>query len=142
MAKVDPSAMRDVKPKYDVEYNGTVTLYTKKDASNATPISLTEGPMWDVFAGTIRYSFAAKGKTVVPTGATMTGNTDTRHYLKLTRNIYRWTPVRLGQFEGLHTVDERIEMKGHMEMLKFYYNLIRNFQGPFEGERVAAPSEL
>ncbi|KAK4089435.1 hypothetical protein Purlil1_6424 [Purpureocillium lilacinum] len=142
VAKVDPSAVRDIKPKYDVEYNGTLTLYRKKDGSEATPISPTEGPVWDVFAGTIRHTFAAKGQTIVPAGETMTGNTDTRHYLNLTKNIYRWTPIRLGEFEGLHTVDERIKMTGHIEMVKFYYNLIRNFQAPIDGERTFSPSEL
>jgi len=42
----------------------------------------------------------------------------------------------------LHTVDERIKMTGHIEMVKFYYNLIRNFQAPIDGERTFSPSEL
>ena len=28
---------------------------------------------------------------------------------------------------NIHTIDERINMHGHMEALKFYYDLIRNF---------------
>ncbi|KAJ6445082.1 vacuolar carboxypeptidase Cps1 [Purpureocillium lavendulum] len=142
VAEQHPSALHDIESKYEDEYNGTLTLFTKKDVSNATPVSPTKGPIWDAFAGTIRHTFAAKGKTIVPAGETMTGNTDTRHYLNLTPNIYRWTPARPGEFDGLHTVDERILMKGHMEVVKFYYNLIRNFQGALGEKKVFSSSEL
>jgi Gly-Xaa carboxypeptidase len=45
----------------------------------------------------------------------------------LTKNVYRWTPTRKGGTQNAHTVDEAIDMHAHMEALKFYYDLIRNF---------------
>lgn len=27
----------------------------------------------------------------------------------------------------MHTIDERIDMYAHLEVVRFYYNLIRNF---------------
>ena len=45
----------------------------------------------------------------------------------LTRNVYRWTPTRQGGSDGVHTINERINMTVHMEAVRFYYNLVRNF---------------
>jgi Gly-Xaa carboxypeptidase len=67
-------------PMYDVDYNGTLIL-TSSHLTQAAPISPTDGPVWDVFSGTIQHSFAFDGGKVVPVGELMTGNTDTRHYL-------------------------------------------------------------
>lgn len=67
-------------PMYEVEYNGTLVL-TSSQPTKVTPISPTDGPVWDVFSGTIQHTFAFDGGRVVPVGELMTGNTDTRHYL-------------------------------------------------------------
>ncbi|RYP43788.1 hypothetical protein DL768_009684 [Monosporascus sp. mg162] len=113
-------------PTYEVDYNGTLILSSSQATLNA-PVSPTSGPVWDLFAGTIRHSFAFDGGKVIPVGELMTGNTDTLHYLNLTRHIYRWTPTRKGASLNAHTVDERLDMHAHMEALRFYYDLIRNF---------------
>lgn len=141
IAGVEPQFVTE--PDYNTDNNGTLTL-TLEGRSDTTPITPTNGAMWDIFAGTIRHTFAFEEGTVVPVGEAMTGNTDTRHYLSmlhqdtqgysvvltivdLTRNIYRWSPVRTGDYRGIHTVDERILMKSHLETVRFYYNVIRNF---------------
>ncbi|KAI0429403.1 peptidase family M20/M25/M40 [Xylaria sp. FL1042] len=115
-----------IEPMYEVEYNGTLVLKSSQ-LTQVTPISPTSGPIWDVFSGTIQHSFAFDGGKVVPVGELMTGNTDTRHYLNLTPNIYRWVPMRKGHSLNAHTVDERIDMESHLEIVSFYYDLIRNF---------------
>ncbi|KAI1172413.1 peptidase family M20/M25/M40 [Nemania sp. FL0916] len=115
-----------VDPMYEVEYNGTLVL-TSSQPTLVTPISPTTGDVWDLFSGTIQHSFAFDGGKVVPVGELMTGNTDTRHYLNLTPNIYRWVPIRQGHALDAHTVDERVDMFAHMEIVSFYYDLIRNF---------------
>ncbi|EOD51885.1 putative vacuolar carboxypeptidase protein [Neofusicoccum parvum UCRNP2] len=97
------------------------------------PISSTnlDNPVWTLFSGTIRQVFenipSLEGRTVVPVGDIMTGNTDTQHYWNLTKNIYRYGPGREGTRLNAHTVDERIEMLSHVEAMVFYYDLIRNF---------------
>lgn len=63
----------------DVDYNGSLVVRARK--AEAAPISPADDPVWDVFSGTIRHTFGAEGKTVVPIGDIMTGNTDTRYYL-------------------------------------------------------------
>lgn len=35
-------------------------------------------------------------------------------------------PVRKGRSFNAHTVDERVDMESHLEIVSFYYNLIRN----------------
>ncbi|KAI1482458.1 hypothetical protein K445DRAFT_313402 [Daldinia sp. EC12] len=122
----NPDIELDVNPTYEVEYNGTLVL-TSSQPTLVTPISPTSGPIWDVFSGTIQHSFAFEGGKVIPVGELMTGNTDTRHYLNLTRHIYRWTPTRQGHNANAHTVDERVDMYAHLELVRFYYDLIRNF---------------
>jgi len=135
-------------PQYEVDYNGTLVL-SSSQRTPVAPVSPTTGPVWDLFSGTIQHSFAFENGTVVPVGELMTGNTDTRHYLGtcptdirllfvryalsdfatagLTRNIYRWSPTRERGSENIHTINERVNMHGHMEAVKFYYDLIRNF---------------
>ncbi|KAH8676161.1 hypothetical protein BX600DRAFT_454412 [Xylariales sp. PMI_506] len=116
----------EFQPAYDIEYNGTLTIASKQGTDNA-PISPTTGAVWDVFSGTIQHSFAFPGGKVVPVGTLMTGNTDTRFYWSLSRNIYRFTPVRSDGRVNAHTVDEGVDMEAHMEVVRFYYDLIRNF---------------
>ncbi|KAJ1564690.1 hypothetical protein HK096_006777, partial [Nowakowskiella sp. JEL0078] len=57
---------------------------------------------WDVLAGTIRSVFEESAPIVAP--SVMGGNSDTRHYWGLTKNIFRFSPVSEGY--NLHTVDE------------------------------------
>ncbi|OAA55724.1 Peptidase M20, carboxypeptidase S [Cordyceps fumosorosea ARSEF 2679] len=94
--------------------------------SEPVSVSPMSGKVWDTFAGSARHSLRFDG-TVVPVGEIMTGNTDTRHYLDLSPNIYRFTPAKVGSSAGVHTIDERVDMREHMKMLGFYYDLIRNF---------------
>lgn len=63
----------------DVDYNGSLVVRATK--AEAAPISPADDSVWDVFSGTIRHTFGSGGKTVVPVGDIMTGNTDTRYYL-------------------------------------------------------------
>ncbi|KAJ2979668.1 hypothetical protein NUW58_g7146 [Xylaria curta] len=127
-----------VDPMYEVEYNGTLVL-TSTQETLVTPISPTTGQVWDIFSGTIQHSFAFDGGKVVPVGELMTGNTDTRHYLNLTPNIYRWVPIRQGHALNAHTFDERIDMESHLEIASFYYDLIRNFDASNAASNVEAP---
>ena len=69
-----------VRPQYEVDYNGTLIL-SSTQRTFAAPISPTDGPVWDLFSGTIQHTFAFENGTVVPVGEMMGGNTDTRHYL-------------------------------------------------------------
>jgi Gly-Xaa carboxypeptidase len=69
-----------MQPTWDPVYNGKLRIESRKK-SYITPQSPTKGSVWDTFSGTVRHTFAQKGKTVVFAPGAMTGNTDTRHYL-------------------------------------------------------------
>jgi len=56
--------------------------------------------------------------------------TDTRHYAKLTKHIYRFVPIALRpeDAERIHGVDERISIEDYERCIRFYTQLIRNSQ--------------
>ncbi|CAH0043032.1 unnamed protein product [Clonostachys rhizophaga] len=124
------------KPRRGIDYEGTLTIRAEKKF-NGAPVSPTDDEAWRIFAGTIEATFKEPGLTVVPTGVIMTGNTDSKHYLELSRNVYRWNPHPAFDIENIHAVDERLKMSAHIGIAKFYYNLIRNFD---EAEDLLKPS--
>ncbi|KAL5358097.1 hypothetical protein BJX96DRAFT_35929 [Aspergillus floccosus] len=111
----------------------TLVLSTLSEPLLPAPVSPTDlsSETWARFAGVTRSVFESvpslQGKTVVVTGDIMTGNTDTRFYWNLSRNIYRWSPSRQGCALNIHTVDERLAIDVHLEAMMLYYDLIRAF---------------
>lgn len=103
---------------------GTLTIDYPQSLVVA-PISPTNNTVWDLFGGTLRHVFesteSANGRTVVPVGDIMTGNTDTQRYWDLTRNIYRYSPAREGTRLNAHAIDERMEITSHVEGMRVYY---------------------
>ncbi|KAF9443362.1 carboxypeptidase S [Macrolepiota fuliginosa MF-IS2] len=93
------------------------------DVHDPSPISPSRhgSVAWDVFSKAVQASF---GHDVITSPSAMTGNTDTRHYWNLTRNIYRWSPARTGTRLNIHTVDEKIKIDTHVEGVRFYTELI------------------
>ncbi|KAM0514436.1 hypothetical protein ACHAPE_006729 [Trichoderma viride] len=111
---------------WDPVYDGKLRIEARKK-TYITPQSPTKGNVWDTFAGTVRHTFAEQGKKVVFAPGAMTGNTDTRHYLNLSKNIYRWSPGSLRSFGNIHGVNEKLLVSEHVNMARFYYDFIRNF---------------
>ncbi|KAE8150485.1 hypothetical protein BDV25DRAFT_110911 [Aspergillus avenaceus] len=125
-----------------------LTISTLSGALSPAPVSPTEtgkDKVWTRFAGVTRSVFESvpslKGKTVVVGGDIMTGNTDTRFYWSLSRNIYRWSPSRAGGVLNIHTVDERVAIDVHLEAMALYYDLIRAFDS-WDGEIDAVSDEV
>ncbi|KAL5093808.1 hypothetical protein Trisim1_009287 [Trichoderma cf. simile WF8] len=116
----------EINANWEPIYSGKLVLEARKK-SYITRQSPTKGSVWDTFAGTVRYTYADEARTVVPAPGAMTGNTDTRHYLDLSKNIYRWSPGSLKSFGNIHGVNEKLLMSEHVNMVKFYYDFIRNF---------------
>lgn len=57
----------------------------------------------------------------------LTGGTDTRHYEKLTRNVFRFAPVRVtgDLIAGAHGTNERIRETDFVRCVKFFAALIK-----------------
>lgn len=54
--------------------------------------------------------------------------TDSRHYARLTTNIYRFLPITLKPDDAkrYHGIDERISVEDYERLIRFYAQLIRN----------------
>ncbi len=116
---------------------GNIT--TNADYMSPSPITSQHSGSFELFAAAVQAAF---GPEVVTAPSAMTGNTDTRHYLRLTDNVYRWAPVRQGWRENAHTVDEKLSkcyyrrglgvtddlafagIDAHVEVIKFFTELI------------------
>ncbi|KND02640.1 uncharacterized protein SPPG_01728 [Spizellomyces punctatus DAOM BR117] len=128
------------------KWTGTVHITTYKGALEPAPISPFENSKaWSLLGGTIRrvsgdnWDLGSKEKVlkanstsgdqnpVIVAPVLMPANTDTRHYWNLTRNIYRFNPVRGEKAFGVHTVNEHIAIDAFVESVAFYHELIRNF---------------
>ncbi|KAF9552726.1 carboxypeptidase S [Agrocybe pediades] len=101
--------------------NITITWNSPHVASPISPFHLDTSPAWRIFSQAVQASF---GEDVVTAPSAMTGNTDTRYYWNLSKNIYRWSPARQGTKLNIHTVDEKIKIQTHVEGIKFYTELI------------------
>ncbi|KAM9343441.1 N-fatty-acyl-amino acid synthase/hydrolase PM20D1.2 [Pholidichthys leucotaenia] len=56
------------------------------------------------------------------------GNTDSRHFTDLSRDIYRFAPVwfKPGDSKRFHGINERISKKNYEDFVVYYSNLIQN----------------
>jgi carboxypeptidase PM20D1 len=61
----------------------------------------------------------------------LSGGTDTKHYLRLTRNVYRFAPVRMRAEDlgRLHGTNERVGIESYAEAVRFFQQLLRNGAG-------------
>ncbi|GAA5963110.1 hypothetical protein JCM3765_001773 [Sporobolomyces pararoseus] len=90
------------------------------------PVSPTNTETWKVLEGTILHTLDHSNDLVVAPGI-MTGNTDTRYYWNLSKNIYRFTPINRSKSVQLHTVDERLLFDDHIDAIWFFHELARNY---------------
>ncbi|SPO32129.1 probable CPS1 - Gly-X carboxypeptidase YSCS precursor [Ustilago trichophora] len=87
---------------------------------------LGEAPPWVLLQGVLRAVY----KDILVAPDVMGGNTDTKSYWKLTKNIFRFSPGSDQEFpikdewENIHTVDERTMIHGLVKAVEFYKLLI------------------
>lgn len=106
---------------------GQIILENFDESLEPSPVSPSDTAAYKTFTGTIKQIM---GEDVIVAPSLMTGNTDTKFYWDLSKNIYRFAPVRDGGRFNAHTVDERIGMKEHIEGVNFYVQLILNGDTP------------
>lgn len=60
--------------------------------------------------------------------ALMVGGTDSKHFQKLTKNIYRFTPLYLPvkEIDRFHGTNERVSKKSYQQLIRFYVQLVKN----------------
>ncbi len=87
-------------------------------------ISDTESPSYKSLKRTIREIFP----NVIVAPSLVLGGTDSRHYSKLTDNIYRFIPYRFisDDLHRIHGTNERLGIENFVEVIRFYARLIEN----------------
>ncbi len=91
---------------------------------NPSPVSDIEHPNYKTLEKSIQQIFT--DVTVSP--SLMVGATDARHFTNLTKNLYRFLPLRADEsdLDRVHGTNERISVKNYGEMISFYIQLLRN----------------
>lgn len=117
------NAWGDVSGNTSASAVGQIILEDFDEPLEPAPVSPFDTEAYKTFTGTIKQSF---GEDYIVAPSLMTGNTDTKYYWDLSRNIYRFSPVRDEGRANAHTVDERVGMKEHIEGVKFYTQMIFN----------------
>lgn len=100
------------------------------------PKSPASGDAWNLFSGSIKHVYEdfaiypdsdpSTNKEVIVAPSVMTANTDSKYYWGLTKNIYRFSPMRGTSAKNLHAINERVELDSHVEGVAFFYTLLRN----------------
>lgn len=132
-----------VAQKYDLTlhaFNGTespssITLSHRDTVLEPAPVTPTSlhpdskskrSTPFAILSGTTR---ALYGEDLFVSPGIMTGNTDTRYYWNLSEHIFRYGPGWDKDQEGLghiHTVDEKMGVKGHVDTVRWMWGWIRN----------------
>ncbi|KAI1871867.1 hypothetical protein JX265_005853 [Neoarthrinium moseri] len=112
------------------ETPSSITLSLSKDPLEPAPVTPTEIDSltpYAILSGTTR---ALYGEELYVSPGLMTGNTDTRYYWGVTKHIFRyapgWDPEDEGGLGNIHTVDERISVLNHINVVKWYTMFVRN----------------
>lgn len=119
------------------------------------PHSPTSGPIWDLFAGSVRHAMKDDendGKPYIVSPFASTGNTDTTAYWSLTDAIYRYVGGKIAEYDSdIHSkclaslrrgveaprilrsmsflspaVDEKVSIDGHLSVIEWLHVLIQN----------------
>lgn len=134
------------------ESSRSITLFahnTVLEPAPLTPVEVEPLSAYSIISGTTR---ALYGEKVIMAPGVMTGNTDTRFYWDVSRNIFRFGPGwdeddegyvmtfsfprramyltvdanNMSRLGNIHTVDEKISVKAHIEGVKWFSMFIRN----------------
>jgi carboxypeptidase PM20D1 len=92
------------------------------DASEPSPVSPSDGPAYDLLAGTIAAAFP----DAVVTPYVMMAATDSRFFTSICEQVYRFTPFRMtkAQRESIHSYDEHLGVDDFLAGVEWYRRLI------------------
>jgi len=88
----------------------------------APPVSLLSGIGWEVLRSTIEATYP--GTIVTP--YVQNGATDSRHFTRISRGVYRFTPFEMSKDERdtLHAKNERMHVATFLRGVEFYKALV------------------
>jgi carboxypeptidase PM20D1 len=107
--------------------NDRISITPAPGNTDPPPVTGTSSPSFQMLGRTIREIFP--DVTVSP--GLMVAATDSRHYVGLTDNIFRFSPVRANgdDLKRFHGTNERLSIEGYADMIRFYRRLIENSAG-------------
>ncbi|MES1990400.1 MAG: M20 family peptidase [Pseudomonadota bacterium] len=105
-----------------------VDVTTLEGARNASAVSDPDGEAFKLLSGTIHARFP--DALVVPN--LTVAATDSRHYLPLTDNVFRFVPLALNASElaAFHTTNERVPVASLAGAVGFYTKIMQNLDDP------------
>ncbi|TQO18980.1 carboxypeptidase PM20D1 [Rhodoglobus vestalii] len=95
---------------------------TVESPGEPSPVSPTSGFAWELLRSTIEKSFP--GTIVTP--YIQNGATDSRHFTRISRGVYRFTPFAMAREmrDTLHARNERMLISSYLDGINFYRALI------------------
>jgi carboxypeptidase PM20D1 len=89
-----------------------------------SPVSNVDSKYYKMLRVTIRQIF----KDVSVSPSLMIAATDARHYTHLTKNVYRFSPLRseASDLDRVHGTNERISVTNYADMIRFFIQMMRN----------------
>ncbi len=104
-----------------------ITVELLPGANDPSPVSSTAAPTFALMQQTVAELFPDS----IFAPSMVVGMTDARHYARVSDNVYRFVPLRLGRedLERIHGVNERIGIDNYVEIVQFYARLIQNGTG-------------
>ncbi len=91
--------------------------------NEASPISSTSSYGFKLIEKTIR----RLDEKILVAPYLVLGATDSRHFYKLSDNVYRFMMVRLNPhtLKGFHGINEKIAVKDYLQAIQFYYAMLK-----------------
>ena len=99
-----------------------VTLEKGYEAHPISPYG-PEVPAWRLITSIVKHIYP----TAVSAPGVLIANTDTRHFLNMTKFIYRFNPMVLTKkdISGIHGANERLSLTNAKKVVWFYHRLIQ-----------------
>jgi carboxypeptidase PM20D1 len=96
------------------------------DANEPSPVSPSDGPAYDLIAGTVEAVFP----DAVVTPYVMMAATDARFFAQVCPQVYRFAPFRMTreQRESIHSYDERIGVDDLLAGVDWYRRLLEDLR--------------
>jgi carboxypeptidase PM20D1 len=111
----------------DTVANDRISIEPFAGNTDPPPVTASTSPSYLMLNKTIREIYP----DVIVAPGLMIAATDSRHYVGITDNIFRFSPVRANgeDLKHFHGTNERLSIEGYADMIRFYRRLIENAAG-------------
>jgi len=106
--------------------NPRIKISLVDSGSNPSPIAEINSSGYQILSVTIAQLMRDQDIIIAP--YLVIAATDSRHYTEIAQNVFRFIPIRLmpEDVNRIHGINERISQDNYLEVINFYYQLIKN----------------